>query len=114
MDYYTLVANGEVRQQMQPMIQRGMAWLQARVRPDGTVDQTGNTRTGLGQERGPQGNLKRMSYGSAYRASYYWAMITGDGHWARLAAALFQGQDLAAQQAPPAQHAPPSQQPAGA
>ena len=94
MDYYTLVASDEVRQQMQPMIQRGMEWLQARVRPDGTVDQTGNTRTGSGQERGPQGNLKRMSYGSAYRASYYWAMITGNEHWARLAATLFTGQDV--------------------
>ena len=94
MDYYTLVANEEVRQQMQPMINRGLGWLQARVRPDGTVDQTGNTRTGLGQERGPQGNLKRMSYASAYRASYYWAMIMGNEHWARLAAALFQGQDV--------------------
>ncbi len=94
MDYYTLVADDELRQQMRPMIEQGMGWLQARVRPDGTVDQTGNTRTGFGQERGPQGNLKRMSYGSAYRASYDWAMITGDEHWARLAAALFEGQQV--------------------
>ena len=64
------------------------------MRPDGTVDQTGNTRTGFGQERGPQGNLKRMSYGSAYRAAYYWAMITGDEHWAKVAAALFVGQNV--------------------
>ena len=40
---------------------RALAWLAARVRADGTVDQTGNTRTGFGQERGPQGNIKTMS-----------------------------------------------------
>ena len=92
MDYYTLVADDDLRQRMRPMIDRGLRWLQARVRPDGTVDQSGNTRTGFGQERGPQGNLKRMSYGSAYRAAYYWTMITGDPAWAELAAVLFQGQ----------------------
>jgi hypothetical protein len=94
MNYYTLVADDSVRQQMRPMITRGLGWLEARVRPDGTVDQTGNTRTGFGQERGPQGTLKRMSYRSAYRASYYWAMITGNEQWAKLAATLFKGQDV--------------------
>ena len=66
------------------------------VRTDGTVDQSGNTRTGLGQERGPQGNLKTMSYGSAYRASYYWAMISGDPRWAALAEQLHHGQQVEA------------------
>ena len=74
------------------MLARGLAWLAARVRPDGTVDQTGNTRTGFGQERGPQGNLKTMSYGSAYRASFYWSLITGDNRWADLASRLHDGQ----------------------
>ncbi len=46
------------------------------------------------QERGPQGNLKTMSYGSAYRASYYWAMIAGDPRWAALAASLHDGQQI--------------------
>ncbi len=91
MDYYTLVANDALRQEMQPMIERGMRWLQARMRPDGTVDQSGNTRTGFGQERGPQGNLKRMSYGSAYRAAYDWAMITGDEHWAQAGRRVVRG-----------------------
>ena len=76
------------------MLARGLAWLAARVRPDGTVDQTGNTRTGFGQERGPQGNLKTMSYGSAYRASFYWSLITGDSRWADLASRLHDGQRI--------------------
>ncbi len=92
--YYTLVADDARRAAMRPMMARGMGWLAARVRPDGTVDQTGNTRTGFGQERGPQGNLKTMSYGSAYRASYYWAMIAGDPRWAALAISLHDGQQI--------------------
>ncbi len=92
--YYTIVADDALRAQMRPMIARGLDWLAARVRPDGTVDQSGNTRTGFGQERGPQGNLKTMSYGSAYRASFYWAMISGDPRWAELADRLHQGQQV--------------------
>ncbi len=92
--YYTVVADDELRGEMQPMLVRGLGWLAGRVRPDGTVDQTGNTRTGFGQERGPQGNLKTMSYGSAYRASFYWAMISGDGRWANMAYRLHQGQQV--------------------
>ncbi len=94
LNYYTLVANDEMRAALNPMIDRGMNWLGARVGPDGVVDQAGNTRTGNGQERGPQGNLKTMSYGSAYRACFYWAMITRDQKWANLAVLLFQGQHV--------------------
>ena len=92
MNYYTLVANDDMRAQLAPMIERGLAWITPRIRPDGTVDQTGHTRTGFGQERGPQGNLKTMSYGSAYRAFFYWATITGNQNEARTAALLFAGQ----------------------
>ena len=92
--YYTVVADDGLRGEMQPMIAHGLGWLAARVRPDGTVDQTGNTRTGFGQERGPQGNLKTMSYGSAYRASFYWAIISGDPRWAALAERLHEGQQV--------------------
>ena len=76
------------------MADRGLAWLAARVRPDGTVDQSGNTRTGFGQERGPQGNLKTMSYGSAYRAFYYWGMIERDPRLAAEASLLHAGQQV--------------------
>ena len=94
MNYYTLVANDDMRAQLEPMIHRGLDWLSKRIRPDGTVDQSGNTRTGFGQERGPQGNLKTMSYGSAYRAYFYWAMITQDVAAARIASLLSAGQQV--------------------
>ena len=92
--YYTIVADDALRARMRPMADRGLAWLSARMRPDGTVDQAGNTRTGFGQERGPQGNLKTMSYGSAYRAFYYWGIIEHDPRLAAIAAQLHEGQQV--------------------
>ncbi len=96
MHFYTRVADEPTRARLQPMIARGMLWLKHRIRSDGTVDQTGNTRTGFGQERGPQGNLKTMSYGSAYRAAFDWAMITRDPAWAAVATLLHAGQQIEA------------------
>ena len=40
------------------------------------------------------GNLKTMSYGSAYRAYFYWAVITHNGQLARTAALLYNGQQV--------------------
>jgi hypothetical protein len=97
LDYYTLVADAKLRYDMQPMILHGLIWLRGRIRKDGTVDQTGNTRTGFGQERSPQGKLKTMSYGSAYRAFFQWAMITRDVAWAQVAKSLFDGQHVEAE-----------------
>ena len=92
--YYTLVADDGTRRELRPMVERGLRWLKGRLREDGTVDQTGNTRTGFGQERGPNGTLKFMSYGSAWRAAWYWAAITGDTQWAQMAQALYSGNQV--------------------
>lgn len=89
--YYTLVADEGMRAELGPMLRKGLEWLRGRIREDGTVDQTGNTRTGFGQEIGRDGTPKRMSYGSAYRACYYWAMITRDPAWAATARRLARG-----------------------
>jgi hypothetical protein len=94
LDYYTLVADERTRRELKPMIEKGLDWLKARTRQDGTVDQSGNTRTGGGQEVGRNGTKKYMSYGSAYRAAYYWAMITSDSKWADYAQKLFEGDHI--------------------
>ena len=90
MNYYTLVANEDMRQQLQPKISWALAWFDGKVRSDGTVDQTGNIRTG--QERAPQGGTRTMNYTAAYSAAFYWYMITGEDHWAQLAQLLYEGQ----------------------
>jgi hypothetical protein len=53
---------------LDPMITKGLAWLKSRERADGSFDQTGNTRTGNGQEVGRDKKPKTMSWGSAARA----------------------------------------------
>ncbi len=76
--YYTIVADAATRKAMEPMIDKGLAWLATRVTTDGSVVVTGNTRTGLGQEIGRNLKPKTMSYGSAYRAFAYWSMLRED------------------------------------
>jgi hypothetical protein len=76
--YYTILADEHTRKEMEPMIVKGLQWLNGRIHEDGSVDQTGNTRTGLGQEVGRDNKLKTMGYGSAARALDYWSQITGD------------------------------------
>jgi hypothetical protein len=78
MRYYTIVADDAMRAELRPMLDRAMVWLATRVLPDGQLDPTGNTRTGLGQEKGRTGKVKNMSYGSVYRVLAYWSQISGD------------------------------------
>ena len=85
MRYYTIVADPDTRAELAPMLQRAVAWLATRVRPDGEIDATGNTRTGLDQEKGRTGKPKSLNYGSTYRAFEYWYQIRGDRSYHRLA-----------------------------
>jgi hypothetical protein len=94
LNYYELVADAAARRSLAPMLDKGVAWLRSRLRPDGTVEQAGNTRTGAGQERGRNGTLKTMSYGSAYRAFYHWGMLKGDAALQSDALRLYQGDQI--------------------
>jgi hypothetical protein len=85
MRYYTIVADPTTRTELQPMLERAMTWLAARVLPDGRLDPSGNTRTGLGQEKNRAGKLKNMSYGSVYRVFEYWSLISGEPTYHELA-----------------------------
>jgi hypothetical protein len=76
--YYDIVAEGELKQALYGMLERANSWLESRVRPDGTIDATGNTRTGLAQEKSRAGKTKKVSYGQTLRAFYHWYLISGD------------------------------------
>jgi hypothetical protein len=76
--YDTLVADPETRALLRPMLRRGVQWLATHIRADGSIDPTGNTRTGLGQERGRSGVPKTLNLGAAYRAFEYWSRVEGD------------------------------------
>jgi len=74
--YYALVADDQLRAEMRPMMDKAYAWLLTRVRPDGSVDPTGNTRTGLGQEKARNGKPKGLEYRFTAIALAYRGQIT--------------------------------------
>jgi hypothetical protein len=90
-DYALLVATPSQRRAFYPLMQRGLGWLEGRLGPDGRVDETGNTRSGPGGEYGRNHTPKKMSYGSAIRASEGWAQLSGETRWHTLALRLAQG-----------------------
>ena len=87
--YDSILADEELRKEMRPMISKGLKWLGGRVRDDGSFDQTGNTRTGSGQEIGRDKKAKTMSWGSASRAFAYWSQATGDPSYAAVALNIY-------------------------
>ncbi|MEI8288699.1 MAG: hypothetical protein WCH99_04455 [Verrucomicrobiota bacterium] len=74
--YYQMVADGALRAEMKPMLDKGFAWLLTRIKDDGTVDVAGNTRTGLGQETTRSGKSKGIGYRHFVRSLLYWSQLT--------------------------------------
>jgi hypothetical protein len=92
--YYGIVADSETQEQLRSMLKKGYAWLQSRILPDGTIDVSGNTRTGAGQERGRTGALKTVNYGYTYRGFYRWYLISGDPTYEQSAQNVFVGEEI--------------------
>ncbi len=92
--YYNLVADDQLKHQLHGMLQKGITWLANRVRTDGTLDTTGNTRVGSGQELSRNGVPKKISYAQVYRAFYDWSLISGDSAFEHLAEKVFGGEAI--------------------
>jgi hypothetical protein len=92
--YYDLVAEGELKSRLYGMLQKANAWLATRVRPDGTLDPEGNTRTGSDQEKSRNDVVKTLNYGWTYRSFYRWSLISGDAAFARLGDLVFAGEAI--------------------
>lgn len=76
--YYLYVADTEAKANLENMARRGVSWLMMRVNLDGTLNATGNTRTGLSQEIGRSGKPKAMAKNDVFSALMYWGWILGD------------------------------------
>lgn len=74
--YYQVVADEALRAEMRPMLDKAFAWLLARVQPDGSVDATGNARTGFGQEKARNGKPKGLEYRFTALSLAHWAQLT--------------------------------------
>ncbi|HZU14226.1 MAG TPA: hypothetical protein VFB58_15405 [Chloroflexota bacterium] len=83
--YLTLVARGGLARTLHTALARGEAWELSRVRPDGSIDQAGDTRSAGCAERGPDGACKTVMYAPIYGALARWSAISGDPRYAQAA-----------------------------
>ena len=66
-------------------LDQGMRWMVGRVKENGEVEVKGNTRTGLGQEKGRTGQLKGVNLPEFATALIYYAHRTNDSKYEALA-----------------------------
>lgn len=83
--YLTLVATGKLHRALFATLRRGENWEISRVRPDGTVNQAGDTRTTGCEERDPLGNCKTTLYAPIFSALARWSVIASHTRFARTA-----------------------------
>jgi hypothetical protein len=66
-------------------LQRGEEWELSRVQANGTVDQSGDTRTVGCKERNVAGQCKTVFYAPIFNALARWAVISGSAQFQRAA-----------------------------
>ena len=74
--YYQMVADDSMRAEMKPALDKGFSWLLGRIHPDGSVDATGNTRTGPAAEPSRDGKPKGLDYHTTAVCVTQWAQLT--------------------------------------
>jgi hypothetical protein len=67
-------------------LERAMVWQRTRIQPTGEVLVAGNSRTGLGQEKGFDGGIKKVNYREVALALCYFGMLHDDSGALALAA----------------------------
>jgi hypothetical protein len=83
--YLTLEAQGPLAASLSAALQRGETWELSRIGPDGSIDQTGDTRTAGCKEHDPTGSCKTVFYAPIFNALAHWAAISGDSRYASAA-----------------------------
>ncbi len=81
--FYDHAASAEARRTTEPMIRKGLTWLESRTQPNGTVLAAGNTRSG--QERDRTGQTRRVSTVAVARALGLARHVFGDDRLEALA-----------------------------
>jgi hypothetical protein len=83
--YLELVATGSLYTALYSTLKRGEAWELSRVKPDGSINQSGDTRTAGCKETNPAGQCKTVFYAPIFSALARWAAITGNARYGRAA-----------------------------
>ena len=76
MRYLELVAQGSLHRALFQALRRGVGWEMSRIGPDGTINQSGDTRTDGCKERNPEGQCKSVFYAPIYSALARWSVVT--------------------------------------
>ena len=66
-----------MRAELEPTLRKGFRWLLGRVKEDGSIDPTGNTRTGPDGEPSRDGKPKGLDHLSTGAAIAHWAKLGG-------------------------------------
>jgi hypothetical protein len=74
--YYQIIADDAMRAELIPTLEKGYSWLLGRIKPDGDIDGTGNTRTGASGEPSRDGKPKRLDYRTTAVSIACWAQLT--------------------------------------
>ncbi|MGH2442361.1 MAG: hypothetical protein ACRDFX_04265 [Chloroflexota bacterium] len=88
--YLELLARGSLGRALREALALGETWELSRVRPDGSINQAGDTRTSGCQERDPAGQCKTVFYAPIFSALAHWAAISGEQRFARAAHRVWQ------------------------
>lgn len=83
--YAALVATGSLKTAMLRALGRGEAWELSRVAPDGSVNQSGDTRTAGCKEHNPLGQCKAVMYAPIFSTLAHWAGLNDDARFAKFA-----------------------------
>jgi hypothetical protein len=83
--YLELVATGKLYAALLGTLSRAESWELSRIGPDGSVNQTGDTRTAGCRERDLTGQCKTVFYAPIYSALAHWARVSGDLRFANAA-----------------------------
>jgi hypothetical protein len=83
--YLALLGTGKLGHTLYEALQGGEAWERSRIGSDGSVNQSGDTRTFGCRERDPSGHCKTVFYAPIFSSLAHWATISGDQRYAHLA-----------------------------
>lgn len=87
--YYTFEKDPKTRANLEAMAKKGITWVSSKIKKDGSIDSTGNTRTGDAGENDREGKRKDIPYFTVYKALAYWGLILNDESYMKLAGQIF-------------------------
>jgi hypothetical protein len=99
--YLALVATGALRSALQVALTRSEQWELSRIEADGSINQSGDTRTVDCRERDPTGQCKTVFYAPIFGALSRWAAISNDPAFARAAVLVWQRSGYGGPPSPP-------------